>query len=476
MKIRHERPMSDLSFQVRAPLTLELTTGERLLIEEWSLSGFQYPGTSDILPRQGVLSIPFQGVDIRFDVALAPGSEPRSLQFVDLSGRQRETLAVFYRSILSGKMASTDNVITSLDTPVDLVPMGEKEEETAAATAGKTPRSYRVVWNALFYAIFAVVVFGVIGSSIYDRLSGIRLQHGRVMAPFIEHRISEAAFVDDILVAVGDNVRAGDVLVVLNSPERDGALDAVRIDIRLAERRQAEAQRRLDQVRTRRAAYQANLQADLDRALGARTIRDFLGGYNMSDVQAATAALSAFQDLTDPLALEFREIEAQLTEVLEERGTDLRQLKRDLSNAKDSYDAINLVAQVDGTVRDLPLVEDLHQTRGTLGAVIEEHSPRQVVGWISERASQDLFVGQDARLRVATPDGSRSLDAKIVDVTAGVDPARPTEFGVVVTLQTQQTDLDQNRAELRPNAPVEIRADRGWVLTPIVLAFRAWWT
>lgn len=476
MKIRHERPMSDLSFQVRAPLTLELSSGERLLIEEWSLAGFNCPGTSDILPSKGNLSIPFQGVHIRFDVSLVPGTEPRSLKFEGLSGRQRETLAVFYHSILSGKMASTEDIITSLDTPVDLVPMGEKAEETAAATAGKSPRSLRIIWNALFYALFAIVVFGIIGSTIYDRLSGIRLQHGRVMAPMVGHRINEAAFVDEIRVAVGDEVKVGDLLVVLNAPERDGALDAVRLDIRLTERRLEDAQLRLDRLQSRRAAYKHNLDADLAREIALRNTRDFLGGYHMSGVEAALEALAAFENLTSPLALEFQELEAQLSELFEVRNSDLRQLKRDLSNAKDSNDAINIVAQVDGIVRELPLVEDLHQIRGTLGAVIEENSPRQVVGWISERASQDLYVGQNARLRVATPEGSKSLSATIVDVTAGVDPARPTEFGLVVTLQTDQADLVQNRMELRPNAPIEIRADRGWALTPFVLAFRAWWT
>jgi multidrug efflux pump subunit AcrA (membrane-fusion protein) len=328
----------------------------------------------------------------------------------------------------------------------------------------------------LFYALFAIVVFGMIGSTIYDRLSGIRLQHGRVMAPMVEHRISEAAFVDEIRVAVGDEVNVGDLLVVLNAPERDGALDAVRLDIRLTERRLEDAQLRLDRLQSRRAGYKHNLDADIAREIALRNTRDFLGGYHMSGVEAALAALAAFENLTSPLALEFQELEAQLSELFEDRNSDLRQLKRDLSNAKDSNDAINIVAQVDGIVRELPLVEDLHQIRGTLGAVIEENSPRQVVGWISERASQDLYVGQNARLRVARPEGSKSLSAKIVDVTAGVDPARPTEFGLVVTFQTDQADLVQNRMELRPNAPIEIRADRGWALTPFVLAFRAWWT
>lgn len=70
MKIRHERPMSDLSFQVCAPLGLELSTGERLTISDWSIQGFEFPNESDVLPKEAVLSIPFQGVDIRFPIKL----------------------------------------------------------------------------------------------------------------------------------------------------------------------------------------------------------------------------------------------------------------------------------------------------------------------------------------------------------------------------------------------------------------------
>lgn len=476
MKIRHERPMSDLSYEVRAPLSLELAGGERVRIDAWSLSGFTYPGSSDILPRHGVLSIPFQGVDIRFKVDLEPGDAPRELTFQGLTGRQRETLAVFYRSILSGKMACTEEVITSLDTPVDLVPMGETEAEKTAGMAGKSARSLRVVWNGLFYSLFAIVVFGLIGSTIYDRLSGIRLQHGRVSAPLVELRTGSAAYIADIPVAVGDAVQAGDVLIRLNDPDRDGALDAVRADIRLAERRLQDAVDRLDAVTRRKADHRAGLVAQIATAQRGLGVAAFIGGYNTAAYVAAVQALRAFDTGADALALQIQEQQAQLAEMIAEREIDLRQLKRDLSNAKDANDAINVIATTDGIVRDLPLTRDLFVARGTLAGVVEQNAPRTAVGWISERAAQSLHVGQAARLRVSTPEGSRLLAAAISDITAGVDPARPTEFGVIVTLQLQDPDLDKNRAVLRPGAPVEIRADRGWALTPYVLAFKEWWS
>ena len=127
--------MSDLSFQVRAPPKLELVSGDILKVENWSLRGIEFPGNAEVLPQKAQLSIPFQGVDIQFPVPFKPADEEGWLEFDELTGRQRETLAVFYRSILSGKMASTEEVITSLDTPVDLIPMGETDEEVRQVMA-----------------------------------------------------------------------------------------------------------------------------------------------------------------------------------------------------------------------------------------------------------------------------------------------------------------------------------------------------
>ncbi len=472
MQVRHERPMSDLSFDVRAPLTLEVVGGEKIVIEAWSLTGFTYPGISEIVPSNGLLSIPFQGVDVRFKVELEPGDGPREVKFKGLGGRQRETLAVFYRSILSGKMVSSEDVITSLDTPVDLVPMGETEQEVAIATEGHGPRSFKILWNAMFYAMLSLVVFGLLGSSIYDRLSGIRLQNGRVAAPLVELRVSEASYVDQIHVAIGDRVRVGQVLVSLNNPERDGALDGVRGDIRLAEQRLTDAETRLQQMIARRLAQRDVLVQAVTRAQNALTVRDFIGGYRQQAYLAALAALRSF----DTMSLEFEELEAQLRELVQERTNAVRQLKRDLSNAKDAYDALNVISPVDGMVRELPVVKDLYIARGVLAAVVEENRPRQALGWVNERASQSLHVGQAARLRVSSATGSKTMNAVVSDITAGVDPARPGEFGVIVTLDTNQKDLTKNRAALRPDAPVEIQADRGWFLTPFVLAFRSWWS
>ena len=210
MRVRQERPMSDLLFKVQAPLKLTLENGKLVMIDNWSLTGVIYPKEADILPKSGILAIPFQGIDIQLDVRFVDGHEKSELLFEGLSGRQREILAIFYRSILSGKMVSSKDIITSLDTPVDLVPMGETEEEKSTGSAKSDSRTLRVLFNITFYLILAVAVVGLIGEKIFTQLSQVSLQHARIVAPLIDLHVPEAAFVDEILVAQGDDVERGE--------------------------------------------------------------------------------------------------------------------------------------------------------------------------------------------------------------------------------------------------------------------------
>ncbi|MEL6610311.1 MAG: hypothetical protein AAFO93_15495, partial [Pseudomonadota bacterium] len=187
MRTRHERPDADLAFNVSAPLKLTLQDGQELHVCHWSLSGFDLSPLPDIAPTRGTLSIPFQGVDIAFPVTFAQAAEGSRFVWTNLTVRQRETLQVFYNSLLSGRMASTDDMITSLDTPVDLVPMGETEAEVAADPKSGRSRSLRALWNILAYALTASVIVGVLGSNIVSRVSQVPIQHGRVVAEFQSH-------------------------------------------------------------------------------------------------------------------------------------------------------------------------------------------------------------------------------------------------------------------------------------------------
>lgn len=413
MKIRHERPMSDLSFQVRAPLGLELSTGDMVTISEWSLEGLTFPGEVDVLPREAILSIPFQGVDIRFPVALRPQGRDGLLAFEGLTGRQRETLAVFYRSILSGKMASTEDVITSLDTPVDLVPMGETEEEKSAGMADKSPRGLRAGLTLAFYTCLALLVTWVLSVGIYSKVSVIEISNARIEAPLTDYRATQSGFVDKIAVDVGDHVAAGDVLVHVTTPEREAAVDAVRGRIRLQERRLRDAEARL---------------ADL-LSTGHEALSD--------EVRAAQGQVDLLQE-------------------------ELRLLRRERGQLVAALDALNIVAASDGIIRDIFVLPGQALGRSGIVAEVESDRLRVARGWVAQSMASAMHVGMPVTVEVSGDGGLRLAEAYISDVQAGIDKDLNAEFGLLLTVTFNDLSLEDGRRALPHLMPVSLTVRRGW--------------
>lgn len=463
MRVRHERPMSDLDFKVRAPLKLTLVGGDTVAIEEWSLTGITFPKPAAILPKAGTLAIPFQGVEVKFDVRFRDGSEAGELLFDGLTGRQRETLAVFYRSILSGKMASTEDMITSLDTPVDLVPMGETEEEETVGRAKEKSRSLRVVWNIALYLLFAFFVFGMIGGQIWNRLSHVKLEHARIVAPIVELKAPQAAFVDAVLVEPGQIVERGETLIEISNPDIEGDLEDVREDIVYQERLVSEAEARLAAHRRDYENQREMLRLAFLDALERRGIEDFPMEYRLQDVQRAKEELDRFDGNHAARTDIYFDVERQFLAELEEAERKLSRLRRDLGNVKDQISAADIVATVDGVVLSVDIFEDQFISRGQLAVQIEENAPRVVRAWLSEDRAGSIYVGMPATVRFGGGTQTRSADMMISDITAQFDPDISGEFGLVVTATFNDMTLTETRQQLRIDAPAMLRAKKdGW--------------
>ena len=237
MNIRHECPHPDLSFLVTAPLSLLTADGRQIMVERWSLSELRLPEGEAAPEGDMQLVIPFQGVGVQFPIRLKPAGETGHYHFSELTVRQRETLSLFYNGVLSGRMATTSEMITSLDTPVDLVPMGETAEEKAEGMAKAKPRLLRALWNLTFYALLALFLVGFVGGQIWSRLSEISLDHARFVAPIETYVAPEPGHVERIFVEVGQTVKAGDPLIRFEDTDRESDVDEVRMDVRIAERR-----------------------------------------------------------------------------------------------------------------------------------------------------------------------------------------------------------------------------------------------
>ena len=230
MQISHERATPFLSEMVRAPLRVFISDDQFLTIEEWSLTSIRLPHKLDIIPKNAVICVPFQGVWVNFRVEFEAGLTDDELVFKNLNGREKETLAVFYRSILSGKMAVTKDVITSLDTPVDLVPMDETKHEAAANAQSGVSRAFRMFFGLVTYSILAVILVGLIGGQILSRLLNVELLNARIVAPGVALQSPDAAILQDLLVENGDRVVQGQILarLIILSQEETALSDAPR--------------------------------------------------------------------------------------------------------------------------------------------------------------------------------------------------------------------------------------------------------
>lgn len=461
MKIRHERPMSDLSFQVRAPLGLELSTGEAVTVENWSLQGFEFPGTSDILPKEATLSIPFQGVDIRFPVKLDSEPGTRFLTFEALTGRQRETLAVFYRSILSGRMAATDDIITSLDTPVDLVPMEETEAEKTVAVSRTLPRAFRIVWNLCVYAVLATLVFGLMGGQVASLLDKIDVDRGRVVAPVLPHVAPTDAFVREIRVAPGDNVRAGDVLMVLGDANLDDAIANARQRGNTVARKLRNAETAFAELRVAMGdESEPALPITARHALAARLQAEFFADGDTENMHKLWLSL---RDINGELAPAFAPdtvIAERLHALIGELETELADLREIEALREKRQDEARVVALFDGTVLDIAAHEDQFVTENATVLQLEHNEPRTMLGWVSSEVADRVHLGQRVGISFANGDQVLSAEGRVADVVAGPDPGQPNAFGMLVTIAPTGMDTDTLRETFPADAPVSLTIHR----------------
>ncbi len=452
VKIRHERPLLDLTFQVRAPLGLELANGDVVQITTWSLKGIEFPGDSDLMPAEGTLSIPFQGFDIRFPVHLAATPGTRFLTFQNLTGRQRETLAVFYRSILSGKMASTEDIITSLDTPVDLVPMEETEEEKTEATKGKTPRAARAVFWVGMYIFIAALVFWTLGSGIWSNISRVDVRNARIEATLINHLAARDGFVDTILVQIGETVTAGQRLVRVSTPESSAALADVRGRITLLEQRHTAAMQRARDLTQRIGRIRDRLVDATERAVTA-------------DSRArAQIALEAFDGRYAPEYIALFEAQAAVLREVDAIEEELRRLRRERGNLRDAEDALHIVAAEDGIVTEITVLDGQFIARGTPALTIEGAVPRLVRGWLDQRMANALFTGMNVTISLNTDGTVERIQGRVATLEAGIDPDLSPEFGMIVTVNFPTLSAAETRHMLPHLMPVELRATRLWAM------------
>lgn len=460
MNIRHECPMPDLSFKVNAPLSLLTDNGESITVDHWSLEGLTADIPKNALGQDIQLAIPFQGVTVQFPIKLKKTKTDGEYTFHNLTVRQKETLGVFYKGILSGRMAATHDVITSLDTPLDLVPMEETEEEKERGIAQTHPRILRILWNTAFYTLLALFLGGFVGQQIWKRLSYIELDHGRFVAPLTSYIAPEAAFVEEVLVTEGTDVAAGDILVRLEDPEREAQVEEVRAQIRIAQRRLKQAQDQLARHEARRTEFREDYLQTFYRKWRPLKKQDPKLLIYPRSVQTAWEAVLRFDRGEDMKPNGFYDLQRFFQNRVDEEGLELARLKRNLSNRKAATDELNIIAQVDGIVTKIPVLEGTFIKRSDIVIEVEENTARRAVGWLDDHMAGTVSIGMPAKISYSFQGQPKSIIGEIVDLTAGTDDAQPDKYGMVITIQAKDLDLLTTRKWFRHNAPTRIALKR----------------
>ena len=456
MEIVHEPPHKELTFFARAPLKLRVADQPDVVIDEWCVSGVRKPEGIDVFPTRSILSIPFQGIDLGFPVKLSADASGDFFAFEGLTVRQREVLALFHSNLMSGRMASTQDMITALDTPVDLVPMSETDEEQAAGTANTPSRALRVAKALLTYVAAAVLVFGLLGQSIVTRVMTIPAVQARVIAAEVPHVSTAPAFIDKVMVQAGDSVDAGDTLIRMSDPRREGRLDDARRAVKDKEQALTAARALLRKHEATYPAVLSKLEGRLDEVLERKDAQP--GSVTHADLDAAWAPIEALEDGYSHQPGDYHDI---LNGLIDARNTikeDLRRAKRMVGIAKADARLLDIKAQVAGVVRDLTALKDMHVARGTTLAVVEENAPRTIRTWVDEAHLTRLSPGMSARMTVPTPKGAQQFEGHVLSVVAGIDEsAAKRGFGLIVTVATPEG------TQFAPHSPVGLRIWRAWV-------------
>lgn len=427
MNVRHERPDPDTSFRVAAPLLVGLADGAVVQVREWSLRAL-YSLELESCDLDGAsLSIPFQGVHIFFPVTLERGANPGETLLRGMTGRQREVLALFYRNLLSGRMAAVADVITALDTPVDLVPLTETEEERAAAVQGQSPRPVRVAAHLMVYVLLAVVTFGYLATVAYQRFDSVPLQNARVTADLRVLSAPAVAVVGETPVAAGSAVAAGALLVRLAAPETRRALDDLTVAI-------ARVEAQVRDVEMRLAAHLAVRGAAVD------------GGAEDPGVPLQPG--------------DFHDVRMRLEDELRDRGRDLRLLQAEAGRLREALAALEVRAPAAGRVLAVEVVPGQAVGAGAPLVAFEADGPRTIDGWLPDALSGAVWAGMPATVRLTRAGAPVTIAGRVAEIQA---EARPGEVEGAIRLRIALDALSEAEARdlLAVGAPVRASVRRG---------------
>jgi multidrug resistance efflux pump len=288
----------------------------------------------------------------------------------------------------------------------------------------------------------------------------VQLDHARFVAPITEYAAPESGYVTRINVAIGDQVKPGDILARIEDPDRESDVEDVRAEVLLAERRLRTAQNRLAQHITQRTSQRVALLARFQTLWTPWKINDPHALAYPEQIETARRALYDFDRHRDINALTYFDMLSALEESASERDLDLRRWKRELRHRKAAADELVVRAKYDGTVFGIYALKGSYVARNDLVIEIEDNTPRVAVGWVDDSMATTVHIGMAADVSYVFRGQSKRILGQVTDIQAGSDIAQPDKFGMVITIKADEAGIKKTRKWFRRNAPARIRLKR----------------
>ncbi len=444
VKVKRERPDQRRHHRVTAPLFVGVD-GTRLRATDWSLGGLRLDGYPGDLPTAGTekqfhLTLPFQGFDVSFDVkaeVVRTFGETKSVsvRFTEIGERERELMQHFIEELVRGSMSDVEDTIQRIDLPVTPAKL-EPDAKIVPAHMPVRRWPVKTVVMTGIYGLTGVAIFGYAGLLGYTNFFRMEIQTAVISAP-VE---TVAAPADGQVVwnksKPGDEVKSGDVVVTVvdNQLEREieiadievqerkaqlgflkrrhvDELDKLRgfanVEMKNVKQSKVELEGLQEQLSLAQSQYE-RMQGLSDRGYATETKVDEAKNQVIglkTQLEARRLELASRVDLADQnfgkrlyngtnLVGEASEIEDKVQ--LAEHEIELAKKKAQVIAHQRERSAIK--APFDGTLLELPRINNGLVRKGDTIAVIEQRRDRAVTAFLNQDEVLKIGIGDEALL------------------------------------------------------------------------------
>jgi multidrug resistance efflux pump len=456
---------------VSAPMFVSLG-GHRLRAADWSLGGLRLEGFPGELPGlasevQLQLTLPFQGFDVTFDVTgevmrTDPDKRMFAVRYKQIGDRERELMTHFLDELVRGSMSDVEDTIQRIDVPVTPASLKPDVNPLKQLPASRWPVKALVMSG--IYGVIGLIVFSYTALLAYTNFFRMEVQTAVITAPVEIVAAQADGQVKWGDVKPGDPVRAGEVIVQLVDNQLQRELEFAEIAVQEKKAKLGSLkQRHLDELEKIRgyATVEMNnirqtkleLEALSDKLAFAERGESRLKGLHGKGFTTDSKLEEAKkQVITLRKELEVRRVELEARLELSEQNVgkrmytgnetigsgdlhqgkiaeieaDIRLAEHEIILTQQRYIA-NLAyrdrqavrSPFDGTVLELPRLNNGTVRKGETIAIIEQRERRQVTAFLNQEEVLRVGLGDEALLYIPALGETLKANISRIDRTSG---------------------------------------------------------